>query len=615
MKRTLALALMSFFLVPAVFCTSSLLKLERSETPGGPWQEVPANTLPITVEGAFQDTYESPTGYYHMRIEPGADWGYPLNIPLEDVPPLAKDIATDLLDSLRDGHNGLDDAELAPIAFPMYGGGLTPSFAAPAYVEFALLGPQPEPPDSNTPFVSSNQKLQPLAGGNRRLIIGDTGYPRGYILVSLTEDDFPIISYATEGMTQTERLRRMCGTSAVRVVRYIGGSLVAEDENGNLVSFLGSPPIKYPDEIMDYANVQYEGWVDNDGAKVPNPPPVQGQPFETYGDFQKLYDESPFFQEARSLLKEAAKDDWDVRLGRLPEEIAIPLGQEVLIFENREVASLSLQDPDLATFKIEKLGVLILGKKPGATYMNVRFAGDIKTVTYVLVVGAQTLSVAKPTCDWTSWQYWWADFESVLTAISYTQEDGGDCASGCGATAWTVHYAYWHWRTWYEEWFGGGSGVCRLIGDSAWPPTNHNDDVGECIWYIVPRIETYCSGDQGASNPWDMYHGCDWATHRGCGISHYYRHTTPLLAWTWNGPRDLAIEEVKDHGRPSLVGYGWHLAVAYGYRYRECRGSWTGWVYNRDRYVKVNKGWNSRPVITEWVNAERFWYANRTIVY
>jgi len=73
-KGTLAFGLMSFLVVPSLFCTSSLLKLERSETPGGPWQVVPAETLPITAEGAFQDSYESATGYYRMQIEPGADW-------------------------------------------------------------------------------------------------------------------------------------------------------------------------------------------------------------------------------------------------------------------------------------------------------------------------------------------------------------------------------------------------------------------------------------------------------------------------------------------------------------------------------------------------------------
>ena len=93
MKGVLSFIIIALLVVPPALATTSLLRLQRAETPMGPWQEVPANTLPITEAGELQDTFESPTGYYRMEIEPGADWGFPLNIPLEDVPPVAVNCA------------------------------------------------------------------------------------------------------------------------------------------------------------------------------------------------------------------------------------------------------------------------------------------------------------------------------------------------------------------------------------------------------------------------------------------------------------------------------------------------------------------------------------------
>ncbi len=226
MRKTVVLLFVTLLATPSVFCTSSLLRLERTDQlgPGAVWEEVPANTLPITTEGAFQDTYETDAGYYRMRIDPGDEWGFPLNVPLKDVPRTAVDIAQELLDSLRDGQHGLDEAMLGPIAFPVY----TPGIDGPAYMEFAMLSPQPEPPD--LPFERARAGLLSNLSGERPLVIGDCGAPaQGFILVSLNEGDFPVVGYSTEGSTRTECLRRMCKTSAVRIVRYDSGFMAAED--------------------------------------------------------------------------------------------------------------------------------------------------------------------------------------------------------------------------------------------------------------------------------------------------------------------------------------------------------------------------------------------------
>jgi hypothetical protein len=282
----------------------------------------------------------------------------------------------------------------------------------PAYMEFPLLGPQPEPPD--LPFGGSNLKPQPTSGGPRPLIIGDCGLEsRGYILVSLTEDDFPVVNYATAGPTRTECLRQRCGTSAARIVRYVGGFVAAEDQDGNLIGYLGDPPIRFASGILQYAGEQYEEYVTPQGSQNPPPPPVQFGPYASYDEFKKDYQDSVVYQEMRGRRKDAAKTDWDAELGREPEEILIPLGQDVTILENEKVSSVTFDNPDIVNFKILSVGIQMRGEKPGVTLMHVVFA-DQREADYVLGISEKNQSPQRPTgYVWTSWQYWYAECERV----------------------------------------------------------------------------------------------------------------------------------------------------------------------------------------------------------
>jgi hypothetical protein len=603
MKKELLLVMIVVLALPSAFCASSLLRLERSETPGGPWQELPANTLPVTADGAFHDTYESATGYYHMRIDPAHEWGFPLNIPYEDVPLTAAEIAKNLLTTSRD-LEGWEDARVGPIAFPIY----TLGVDGPAYIEFALLSPQPEPPDM--PFGDSTQKAQPTSGGEAPLVIGDCGLEsRGHILVSLTEDDFPVVSFATDGLTRTECLRRKCGTSAVRIVMYLGSALAAEDQNGNLLAWLGGPPIRFSSDVLQYANEQYEQYVNPQGSQQADPPPVQFGPYASYEEFKKDYPESKMYQEIRNRRREAAKPDWDAELGRLPEEMVVPLGGEITVLENKKVSSITFENPDLVGYKLLSQGVQMQGLNPGVTLMHVVFA-DHTEADYVLAVTEKTLSAEEPTgLRWTSWQYWYVPYTEFQRC--YTQEEGASCWSGCGTTAWAMLYGYWDMC----DCLAASFGVPDLIpGDliAGCPTPNTNTAaVQDCIWYISPRVGTYCVGDQGATNPWDMDGGTEWADFRGGVIDYYDRHTIPGFEWTWTGPRDLAIDEIKNHNRPSMVGFGFHYGLAYGYRYRELRGTLTGWVFARKRELKVNMGWGCSK---QWRDAGILWYAARAIL-
>ena len=73
MTTTALFAVLAFLAAPLESRGSSLLRLERSGTPGGPWEQVPANELPITAEGAFEDQFDGDQAYYRMRIDKVSD--------------------------------------------------------------------------------------------------------------------------------------------------------------------------------------------------------------------------------------------------------------------------------------------------------------------------------------------------------------------------------------------------------------------------------------------------------------------------------------------------------------------------------------------------------------
>jgi len=307
MKKRLVFVLVAFLTAPAAFCTTSLLRLGRANSPDGLWQRVPSNTLPITEEGAFLDTYESAVGFYRMEIEPGEDWGFPLYMPLEDVPELGLKIASELLDELRDmgGDNSWEDAVLGSVAFPMY----TPGVEGPAYMEFAVLSPPPERPGS--PFEATRGKsprpLKAPSAPRSPLALQCSDFsPRGRILVSLTEDDIPVVEYSTKGITRTECLRKMAKSSAVRIVKIPDGFTVAENRNGELLAYFGSPPVYYPDEIMEFCDGEFEGWGDDIKENHPAAPQFTGQAYKSYDAFKKDLQESPRLLEAARRRKHAA---------------------------------------------------------------------------------------------------------------------------------------------------------------------------------------------------------------------------------------------------------------------------------------------------------------------
>ncbi len=585
MKKALLLGLAALLIAPAAFCASALLRLERAPSPSGVWEEVPANELPITAEGAFEDTFDSKTAYYQMRIDAVEEGLLPPHIPFDDLPSKQQNAVKGFLDDLRNlgEDNSWAEAEVFPLAFPIY----DPVLEAAAYMEFKIFVPPPLVVMSGAgPLSQSSSLLLPPPIHREQ--------DAGFILVSMTEDDAPVIEHSMEGMTRTEYLRLLAKSSGVRIFRYGDSLLAAEDEKGQLVAYIGAPPMYYPDDILQYCDQEFDGYADPQGGKHPDPLPFKPEPYKTYQDFKQDWVRSKRFQLARERRKQEASLLWQIYTGQLQQKIIyVPMGGAIVAYPETQVKEFTLGNPALAYVTIQKLGVHLAGRQEGTTTYHVLFVDGRSEDGYV-VVGQKALSPEQPTIGWTSWHEYYAGTWSQQRR--YTQEPGGSCYSGCGPTAWAMLYG----------WFDYTGAATNLIAGSA--PLYNNDAVRDCIWYVVEQVDTYCVGDQGATNPWDMYKGYKWAEHVGHGYSVSYSWTIPCFSSS--SARNKARDSIKNDGRPTIIGIGCtsaHYPVAYGYKYREWKGLF-GEVWSTERKFKCNMGWGGGS--PEWKNGD-VWYGQR----
>jgi hypothetical protein len=584
MKRTLVPALILLLVAligcPVVNATKiTRLRLERTTTPGGVWEHVPSETLP-TAEGEFEDSFDADSAYYRMRVDVVDDQRPPASIPLQEVPVLARNLAQQHLEDNRDieGDNAWQDAILAPVAFPMY----NPAVQGIAYLEFKVIAPEdPQGPLGGPELPAPARRMENF----------------GYILVSLTKNDLPIASYATEGLTRTEMLRKMAKTASVRIFKYDTVFMVAEGAQGQVVAYLGDWPLRYPESICDYIGQEFEHIVDEQGEQVPpNAPDLNAEPYESYAAFKQDYLNSDRMKRARQARREEAMLMWDVYEG-IPEgnTFEVGIGKQITVLEGRKVERFIVGDPSLATIQILEQGLSITGKVAGGTVLHTLYDSPGDDTFYALIVTDEApLSPDKPT-GWGSWTTYYAGSWSDQRRYYQTWDGAAGCNTGCGPVAWAMLYG----------WFDYTGSASLISGGPA--PLYNNSYVEDCVDAVNSYCGTYCVGSSAATNPWDMPDGYKWASiDRGESYSISTTYSIPCFPTT--GCREKARNSIRDDDKPAIIGL-WctsaHYCVAYGYRYRYY--TWLGITLSTERQFKCNLGWGgSSP---SWEDAS-VWYGN-----
>lgn len=587
MNRTVFSALIFLLIASPALCIAgdphiTRLRLERATTPDGTWEPVAAETMPV-VDGEFEDSFDSEDAFYRMRIDVVDDQRPPGSLSLSQVPPRSREIAQEHLDENRDigGDNAWEGAELGPVVFPMY----NPAIQGPAYFEFQVVHKPGLPP--------------PGALAVQRLPLED----RGFILVSATRNDFPIVSYATQGPTRTKMLREMAESTGVRIFRFDTTFYVAENAGGEMVAHLGSEPVKYPDTICDYMGQEWEHIVDEQGVQEPTgTPELTGEPFASYAALKQAYLETEYLKQARRVRAEEATLEWDLYDG-VSEQINALCNNEVIVAQEQKIERFFVGDPNLATIIILAQGLSITGKAAGATVLHLSLEGG-QTAVYALVVTEEgSLSPDKPT-GWGSYTTYYAGTWSDQRKYEQKYLSSEGCYTGCSAVAWAM----------LDGWFDY-KGMADLIAPSGTgnAPEYWNAYVGDCIYTTRGYINSFCvpTSTSCATNPWNMPDGYKWASiDRGV---HYSISTTySIPCFPTSGCRDRAVQSIRYGGKPAIIGL-WclsaHNCVAYGYRYREYTVTTPLGVVTlgTDHDFKCNLGWGgSSP---SWETGS-VWYGN-----
>ncbi|MEZ5329716.1 MAG: hypothetical protein R3F19_32105 [Verrucomicrobiales bacterium] len=605
-----AFAIAIFALCPAGAQNSVSIWHEQAEGPAGPWERVDPGDYATDANGNPVVPTDSGHRYFRTRIGKAVETTPPQTIPLEKIPTSTLEIASTHLISFADGDAdgpGWSDAMFAPMATPVYEpyiGGVE----TPAYLEIKIVPRSWE-------------------GGERgsfpRDLPDDSPPDLGYILVSLTEQDFPIAEFATEGRTPCEELAEKAGTNRFKAVRFGATFYAAEGANGELLANSGVQPIK-PDPAMlkELTNDHVSMGDDDTGVLEDSPhPALSHEHYESYADFKEDYQNNPVYQFLNLRRQRLAQMEWDVTNGKRPPLLIVTAGRTELFFEGERVESFRLVAEDLDPERLASIapgragGLQIDGNSIGHGNLEVRISD--KTTSYVLQIVDDNPPPREPRDNfvpgWQPAKYSYAGAWKDQPRHYQIKKNDLCRLMGCGPVAWSIYFV------WVERMKNvkGAFGKFDLIDGSLSQTVSNSSTLVKEQRELHDLCDVICSpfGDSGATWPPDMTEG---------GLSYSWISALTQMTkrswhigWTSLDPcppsHGLYCRDAIKGGYVAPVGLGWlwHYGVAYGYAYQEFKFS-PNTVYSRKRFLKCNMGWkDSGP---RWYNlCDTFWGANLKI--
>lgn len=605
--RGLGLAALALLANPLAEAAPSIrLRIERAPTLSGPWTPLDLNAVPRDADGNPRLPADQPGEFFRTQIElaPSVQPGDP--IPLAEVPEEYRTRAQTLLASrLRlSGVVPQDDPEGWPAGALIGPHVLTQMAVAadgsvkPGYFEFKVLLPAVTPAERGGPVKTDPEEA--------------TSPDAGYILISATDEDFPVAEFATEGPTPCERLARLAKTSRINVVRYGPTFLAAEDEQGRLLATDGATPFKVDPDIFAIDGAEWIGNSDTGQDQGPRVLPTLEAPhYRSYLEFKEDFASNPTYRQFAQIRKVRAKLEWDVLRGRSPEGISVRTGQTLRILTtlpptpSPEISFVTDDDGlVLQTAASTQGGVLLTGGRTGDGTLFVR-QGSQEFRYLVKVTGA---AGGRAAGDIVESAFWYAGDWSMQPKYYQLKRDRWCDLVGCGPVAWAMLFA-WFDRNWGVEWAfrGEGNGVAP-------PPDMSTSSNRQKIIEAYDELHEYCDvicnpfGDDGATYPPDMTDGFKSYTFISALPQFIGRswHTNSITG-TWPDAGALRSRDAIKNGYPAVTGLGWlwHYVLAYGYAYEKIDSGF-GYVYTK-RYIKCNMGWNGAS--PRWYNLLDTFYA------
>lgn len=484
--------------------------------------------------------------------------------------------------------------------------------------------------------------------------------PKGFLILSATENDFPVAHWSSEDDTISTQLANEAEKSGKSVGKFLKLdtlSYAVEDPNGELAASLGDMPnkiivldpaaiddtrvntVSIPPSLEGVSSGKVEG-VDGTGDLTEQGPfPVEFQPWDSWSELKQGY-AGIFDPQLKALHQEAAME-WE-KLTKLETEgeglVPGDTRNIVLLYKNakynlkgegQNFASVNLiQKPGLPDVLevtassippegMAELDILISYEEVGQQE-NIKFAildpnrvqprDEFFERTLTTEIDSDKLKIQG---DWGPYHWFKTGMRDDQThdyQRLYNQIPAGSCPSGCGPTAWAMllgwadHQARIGNPVWRNHW-----GIYREnggYGADADAPRLQDAGIDAITREIRRYVGTYCLGSQGATNPWDMDEVIQYRNRRdGFGLVTDWSPGIPLP-----GLSSAAKEEIVYRRNPVIIGTGFlsHYPLAYIYIWCER----TNWYGGRDytQYFYVNQGWGGSQ--NGWISCST-WFMGR----
>jgi hypothetical protein len=585
----------------AMTASAQVIKVipESSPNAAGPFRPIDPAAVQQNPDASWFTAKSQPPQFFRLRIE--------------DVPPgpgapiltsaVPREVYGRALKTLHQFSQSNDDtnrppsdaiwenAVLAPFVCPIFDPGVS-NGTSPALLEFKVIAGPPPPP----------------LRGVLRNRSEDTAKDLGYILVSLTEDNFPVVSFSNEGLTPVEKLMCRAGTTQIKPIQFDNTLLVAEDERGRIIANFGSVPFKIPPADLAELNVphDYEG---DDDAGIDNRPrtgALRATHYASYVEFKEDFKTNQVYQMLRTRRATCAKEQWDIEKGIYPDVILINVNETRVILVGRDITSFRFFSEDGADVRLDELpnngGLRLFALKPGDGRLTVQLATGMRTYAVgVRLPGAAGFTAASFTPGEQPPKFWYAGTWDDQPKYDQLEHDDWCPKVGCGPTAWAILFA------WFEREHGVKGAFGNFTTTDA--PSKTGSGNNQFVFPVMDDLHELCDvictpfSDLGATEPSDMCEG-------GLGytftprILGYIRRSWRMKWTIWDDcPEDGALEcaEAIKKGYPGVVGLGWlwHYAVAYGYQRVDWKLTQNGPPLLIYRYLKCNMGWGDT---VQWFN-------------
>ncbi len=344
-------------------------------------------------------------------------------VPVNKLPPqilvLGQKHVHDFLAAAVKHGQDWEQVTFAPVARYLHDPG-NQTEAAPAYVELRVLNAS-DPQDA-----------------------------RGYILISLTQEDFPVPEFATRGETKTDQvLRAAAGGTIHKFLRFGPGYVVGEDAGGGRLSALGTEPQKIAGQLPQKQVVV----IDSESGITPAPATarLEAKPAASYPDLKSDFQSNPLRIHGRALRVQEAAPAWRLANGVRNPALQLRVGETQDFLAGKTLIAAEVVPVDAVELArilvLPKGGLRATGVNAGSTMLKVQEQnGSVDyhaiTVAAAATVGATPITTRDVVIDP---QFWLAgtDWDGDQRKYDQLERPQWCPAVGCGPTALTMLFGWW----------------------------------------------------------------------------------------------------------------------------------------------------------------------------